>query len=517
MFTTTLSGGLNGIESYLVRVEVDTAQSLPGFDMVGMLGSEVREARERVRVALKNTGIRVPPVRITVNLSPADIHKEGTAYDLPIAVGVLKALELVPKKDHENILFLGELGLNGEVKAVRGVLPVVLAAREKGIACCVVPKENAQEACVVNGMRIVGVESIGQLCSYLCAPPGEQEKQIPYETREAYPADTGAGQMPDFADIHGQPAVRRAVEIAAAGFHHLMMIGPPGSGKTMIAKRIPSVLPPLSFEESLEVSKIYSVSGLLREGEPLVTKRPFLNPHHTISRQALAGGGRVPLPGVISLAHRGVLFLDELPEFGREVIDIMRQPLEDKRVHIARSCASYTYPADFMLVAAMNPCPCGYYPDHNRCHCTPGEVRRYLSRISGPILDRIDLCVEAPRLSIAEISTEQKNESSAAVRERVMAARERQEYRFRGTPYRFNTDLGAGELKRHVPLGTAQQKLLEQIFQVMNLSTRAYHRIIRLARTIADLDGSAEVLERHISEAACYRAADIGGRFLEEI
>ncbi len=509
MFTTTTTGALCGIESCMVQAEVDTAQGMPGFDMVGMLSGEVREARERVRVALKNLGIRIPPVRITVNLSPADIRKEGTAFDLPIAVGVLTSLGLIPAGHTEDMLFLGELGLDGEIKPVRGVLPIALKARECGLGVCVVPDGNVQEACVVQGISVVGAHDLKQLYAYLCASGRERRKMIPYaEKKEDAGGGQEQGERPDFADISGQPAVRRAVEIAAAGFHNLMLIGPPGSGKTMIAKRIPSVLPPLSFEESLEVSKIYSVAGLLHAGQSLITRRPFLNPHHTISEQALAGGGRIPRPGAVSLAHRGVLFLDELPEFGRETIEIMRQPLEDKKIHIARSGGSYTYPADFMLVAALNPCPCGYFPDRNRCTCSPGAIRRYLSKISGPILDRIDLCVEAPRLEIGELDTEREGECSARIRERVMAARERQKLRFRGTSYQFNTDLPAGDLKRYCPLGPGGKLLLEELFRTMNLSARGYHRVIRVARTIADLDGSEDILERHISEAACYRMTD---------
>ncbi len=509
MFVSITSGAACGIRSYLSQVEVDTSQALPGFDMVGYLGSEVKEARERVRVALKNAGIRIPPVRVTVNISPANIRKDGTGYDLPIAVGILVSIGMVPMEETKEILFLGELGLGGEVKPVRGVLPIVLRAAETGVRMCIVPKENEQEAAVVQGMTVLGVSDIRQLLGYLTAAKAQKKEWMEPCVLELAQLledkQKEESELPDFEDLIGQETVRRAAEIAAAGFHHLMLVGSPGSGKTMAAKRLPSILPPMTQEESIEVSKIYSVSGLLGSAQYLITKRPFLSPHHTVSEHALVGGGKIPRPGLISLAHRGVLFLDELPEFKKEAIEALRQPLEEKQVHIARSYGTYSYPADFMLVAAMNPCPCGFYPDRNKCRCTPHEVKRYRGRISGPIMDRMDMVVEAPKLEIGELTNSRKGESSREIRTRVMKARAIQHRRYQGTEIRFNADLDVSGVRKYCELGAEEQQFLEQMFESLELSARAYHRILKLARTIADLEGSEHIMISHLSEAVCYR------------
>lgn len=510
MFSSITSGTVYGIESCLIQVEVDVSKGLPCFQMVGLLGSEVREARERVKVALKNAGMPLPPMCINVNLSPADLRKEGALFDLPVAVAILQALEHLPEECTENMLIIGELGLSGEVKPVKGVLPIVRKAKEKGITCCILPRDNAAQGAVVPDMEIIGVSHIQEALHYLRMTKKDRKRFISPLAIDAASLLAGKQKeaMPDFADVKGQESVKRAAEIAAAGFHHLLMTGPPGSGKTMIARRIASILPPLSLEESMEVSTIYSIAGLLPPKEVLISSRPFIAPHHTITKQALTGGGKVPSPGIITLAHRGILFLDEMPELKRETLDSLRQPLEDKKVQIARSSGNYIYPADIMLVGAMNPCPCGYYPDMHRCGCTPYEVHRYQERISGPILDRIDICAETHVIEMAELTTYAKQESSEEIRARVLAARNIQQKRFAGTPLRFNTDMGVKEIQKYCQLGHTEEKMLEQAFKVLHLTARGYHRILKVARTIADLAGEERIREKHLAEALCYRISE---------
>lgn len=513
MFSSIISGTIYGIRSHLICVEVDVSKGLPCFQMVGLLGSEVKEARERVKVALKNAGIPLPAMCINVNLSPADLRKEGSLLDLPVAVGILTALQHLPPENVENTLIIGELGLNGEVKPVKGVLPIVREAQRKGVACCILPKENAMEGAVVQGIRVTGVSDIREALAYLQAEKEEQEKLITPVRIDVHKIfeRKKKGIRLDFADVQGQQMAKRAAEIAASGFHHLLLVGPPGSGKTMIAKRMPTILPPLSIEESMEVSTIYSIAGLLPPEEILMTERPFLAPHHTMTGQALAGGGKVPVPGIVTLAHRGILFLDEMPEFKRETLDILRQPLEDRQIQLARSTGNYIYPADFMLVGAMNPCPCGYYPDMQKCNCTPWEVHRYLEHISGPILDRIDICVEAAAVEVSDLTTHVMQENSEQIRRRVMRARCIQQERFTGTGLRFNADMGVKDIQKYCALRLPEKRLLEQIFQKLNLTARSYHRILKVARTIADLAEEKEIREEHLTEAMIYRAADYKG------
>lgn len=504
MFSTVLSAAVLGIEAYPVEVEADISDGLPMFCMVGDLSPEVREAAERVRTALRNTGIAFPAKRVTINLSPAHIRKEGTRYDLPVAAALLAALGAVPADAVRGILMVGEIGLNGQVRPVSGVLQTVLLACGRKCRACLVPKENAREGAAVRGMTVIGVGNLEELLGCLldfkkaterAEPPGEWRAEA-----SAY--------REDFREINGQAGVRRAAEIAAAGMHNFLMIGSPGAGKTMIARRMPTILPELTREESLEISMVYSACGLLINGEGLAARRPFRAPHHTISANALAGGGKKILPGEISLATRGVLFLDELPEFSRNALEVLRQPMEERKITISRTNGKYVFPAHFQLVAAMNPCKCGYYPDRTRCRCLPGEISRYLGRISRPLLDRIDICVETPRIEYRELAGSGNNESSEQIRARVEAAHRIQESRYKGLRWKFNSDLGTAAIRQFCVLGSGEQRLMERAFEKLNLSARAYHRIIKVARTIADLDGESGIREAHLLEAIGYRSMD---------
>lgn len=501
-FSTILSASIEGLGVEFVHVEADVSNGLPVFHMVGYLSSEVKEAGERVRTAIRNSGFEYPAKRTVINLSPATLRKRGASFDLPIAAAILMSLGQISAEAVKNCLIIGELGLDGKVRKVPGILPAALKAKEAGISCCVVPWENAAEGALVEGMRVIGVKSLEETAAVL---RGERKAGIiPAKRSQEISEETG----PDFKEIRGQENVRRAAEIAVAGGHNLLMIGPPGSGKSMTAKCIAGILPPLSLEESMEITRVYSVLGMLDEQAPLIRRRPFREVHHAVTRAALTGGGIIPRPGEISLAHRGVLFLDELPEFKKPVLEVLRQPLEDRKIQISRTYGTYSFPADFILVAAMNPCPCGCYPDLEKCTCTPSQIQAYLNRISRPFLDRIDLCVEAARVNYKDLAEEENKEGSEEIRKRVCQVRKLQEERYQGTEIRNNSMLEGKDLKKYCALGSSEQALMERAFTAMGMTARTYHRVIRTARTIADLDRSEQIKERHLKEAIGYRMID---------
>lgn len=499
LFSKVYSGGLRGIDGYVVQVEADVSDGLPGFYMVGSLASEVREAEERVRTAMRNVGFHLSARKITVNLSPANVRKEGTACDLPVAIAVLAAYGIVMPSGLKQTGFLGELGLDGKIKPVRGVLSMVLAMAEKGLERCFLPEENVAEGMAADCMEIVKIRNLQEVVELLNEPD-----RICFE-RASDLSGVQTAYGVDFCEVNGQKLMRRATEVAVAGGHNLLYIGPPGSGKSMMARRIPTIMPELSREEQLEVSKVYSICGMLPEGHALVGTRPYRAPHHTISAQALTGGGIWPKPGEISLASRGVLFLDELPEFEKKTLEILRQPLEEHSVTVVRVNGSFTFPAHFMLTAALNPCPCGYYPDRSRCSCTKQQVRRYLGRISRPLLDRIDICVEAAPVTYRDIRINQKNESSAAIRARIEQARAIQRERYAGSSIYTNSEMGIREIRRFCGLKEEEERFLQQIFARLGLSARGCHKILKVARTLADLEGKEQIERTHLREAAGYR------------
>ena len=505
MIAKVKSCGLVGLDGYIVEVETDIAMGMPAFDIVGLPDAAVKESRERVRAAIKNSGYAFPSRRVTINLAPAHIKKEGSVYDLPVAVSFLWASGQIALDNVDDFVFIGELSLNGDIRPVCGVLPMVIAARDSGAKYAIVPKENALEAAVVKGIEILAPETLTELCDHI----NGLKKLLPHTVNVDDYFKNADQRGVDFSEVKGQENVKRALEIAAAGNHNMLMIGSPGSGKSMIAQRLPTILPDMSFEEALEVTKIHSIAGTLSDDTPIITKRPFRHPHHTISATGLSGGGRTPKPGEISLAHNGVLFLDELPEFNKDALEVMRQPLEDGSVTIARVSATLTYPCNVMFVASMNPCKCGYYGDPSgRCKCSESQIAQYLGKVSGPLLDRIDLHIEVSPVKYKDLENTAPAESSEKIKRRVDAARKIQMQRYKDYNIYSNSQLTPAMINIFCRLGEQERAIIKGAFDRLGLSARAYNRILKVARTIADLDASENIQSKHIAEAIQYRSLD---------
>ena len=503
MFNKVLSGTLHGVDGRLIVVEADVSEGLPTFNMVGFLASEVREASDRVRTALKNSGYQFPPKKVTINLSPADIRKEGSAFDLPISIALLAAYGFIPEEYVDNTLFIGELSLNGELKGVRGILSIVDHARKQGIDKVILPYDNRKEAAIIPDISVYGAKNLKEVVEHLLGNTCIDEE-----------VHTGLDNVSDdvydidFSEVRGQESMKRATEIAVAGMHNLLFIGPPGAGKSMIAKRIPTIMPALTYDESVEITKIYSAKGMLESESGLIRNRPFRTPHHSITAQSLIGGGTVPKPGEISLAHHGVMFLDEMLEFQKTTLEMLRQPIEDGKVTISRMHGSYTFPSDFMLVAAMNPCPCGYFPDRSRCHCTKPQIDRYIRRLSQPMLDRMDMCLQVRRVEYKDLYNSTVSDTSADMKKRIEKAQGLQNARLSKYNVNFNSQIPAGEINELCMLENKEQKLIKEIFEKHKLTARGINKILKVSRTIADLDNSERVCEEHIFEALSYRMND---------